>query len=93
MAAGLDVFEHEPYNGPLAKLPNAVLTPHMGSAAKECRGRMEREAAENLIEVTRSRWVEMLGENDRRGEILGERRHEDREGINTTGRRADDDQM
>lgn len=48
-AAGLDVFETEPYAGPLKDLPNAVLTAHMGSAAAECRGRMELEAAENLV--------------------------------------------
>lgn len=48
-AAGLDVFETEPYAGPLTKLDNVVLTAHMGSAAKECRSRMEREAAENLL--------------------------------------------
>jgi D-3-phosphoglycerate dehydrogenase / 2-oxoglutarate reductase len=47
--AGLDVFEKEPYSGPLTKLDNVVLTAHMGSAAKECRVRMETEAAENLV--------------------------------------------
>lgn len=48
-AAGLDVFEAEPYAGPLKDLPNVVLTAHLGSAAAECRGRMELEAAENLV--------------------------------------------
>lgn len=48
-AAGLDVFEVEPYAGPLKDLPNVVLTAHLGSAAAECRGRMELEAAENLV--------------------------------------------
>ncbi|MBI4423974.1 MAG: phosphoglycerate dehydrogenase [Elusimicrobia bacterium] len=48
-AAALDVFETEPYSGALRELPNVVLTPHMGSAAVECRVRMEREAAVNLI--------------------------------------------
>jgi D-3-phosphoglycerate dehydrogenase len=47
--AGLDTFEDEPYKGPLKDLPQVVLTPHMGSAAEECRSRMEREAADNLI--------------------------------------------
>jgi len=47
--AGLDVFEDEPYKGPLKDLPQVVLTAHMGSAAEECRTRMEREAAENLV--------------------------------------------
>lgn len=47
--AGLDVFEQEPYAGPLKDLPQVVLTAHMGSAAEECRTRMEREAADNLV--------------------------------------------
>ncbi|HAM34780.1 MAG TPA: hydroxyacid dehydrogenase [Elusimicrobia bacterium] len=47
--AGIDTFHQEPYGGPLKELPSTVLTAHMGSAAKECRGRMEREAAANLL--------------------------------------------
>lgn len=46
--AALDAFEQEPYAGPLAALPQMVLTAHMGSYAKESRIQMEREAAENL---------------------------------------------
>ena len=47
--AGLDVFEHEPYTGPLTELTNVVLTPHIGAYAKEIRIKMEMEASENLI--------------------------------------------
>lgn len=47
--AALDAFEEEPYRGPLAALPQMVLTAHMGSYAKESRSRMELEAAENLV--------------------------------------------
>ena len=47
--AGLDVFEKEPYSGPLTKLDNAILTPHISSYAKELRIQMEIEAVENLI--------------------------------------------
>lgn len=47
--AALDVFEQEPYAGDLATLDNVVLTPHMGSYAREARLRMETEAVENLI--------------------------------------------
>ncbi len=47
--AALDVFEQEPYKGPLTEFDNVILTPHMGSYAKESRIRMEKEAAENLI--------------------------------------------
>jgi D-3-phosphoglycerate dehydrogenase / 2-oxoglutarate reductase len=47
--AYLDVFGTEPYRGPLAKLENVVLTPHIGAYAEECRLRMETEAADNLL--------------------------------------------
>lgn len=47
--AALDVFESEPYKGPLASLSNVILTPHIGSYAREARMRMETEAVDNLI--------------------------------------------
>jgi D-3-phosphoglycerate dehydrogenase len=47
--AGLDVFEEEPYNGPLCQLENVILTPHAGSSAGESRLRMEEESVENLV--------------------------------------------
>lgn len=47
--AALDTFEQEPYKGALVELPQVVLTAHMGSYAKECRLRMEHEAAANLV--------------------------------------------
>ena len=47
--AAIDVYEKEPYSGPLKELKNAVLTSHMGSYAKEARIKMEMEAVENLI--------------------------------------------
>jgi len=46
--AGLDVFESEPYSGPLQALPQVILTPHLASSAIETRRKMEREAASNL---------------------------------------------
>ncbi|MGH8762658.1 MAG: phosphoglycerate dehydrogenase [Nitrosospira sp.] len=48
-AAALDVFEQEPYHGPLLKCDKAILTSHIGSLARESRQRMEVEAAENLL--------------------------------------------
>ncbi|MBN1693510.1 MAG: phosphoglycerate dehydrogenase [Dehalococcoidales bacterium] len=48
--AALDVFAKEPYTGPLTKLDNVILTPHIGSYAKESRIEMEVEATRNLIE-------------------------------------------
>jgi len=48
--ACLDVFEDEPYCGPLCALENIILTPHVGSYAREARVLMECTAVENLLE-------------------------------------------
>lgn len=48
-SAYLDCFEKEPYQGPLTRLKNVVLTAHIGSYAREARVRMEVEAVENLL--------------------------------------------
>ena len=48
-AAGLDVFQDEPYTGSLLEYDNVVTTPHIGAYAQEIRERMELEAAHNLI--------------------------------------------
>ncbi len=47
--AALDVFENEPYSGPLKELNNVILTPHIGSYAMEARIEMETRAVENLL--------------------------------------------
>jgi len=47
--AGIDVFETEPYMGPLGKLESCILTAHMGSMSFDCRSRMEIEATEDAI--------------------------------------------
>jgi D-3-phosphoglycerate dehydrogenase / 2-oxoglutarate reductase len=47
--AALDVFTEEPYAGPLAELPNVLLTCHMGSYAEQVRGVMETESLFNVI--------------------------------------------
>ena len=47
--AALDVFEEEPYNGPLCELKNNILlTAHVASSAREGRALMEQEAMDNL---------------------------------------------
>lgn len=47
--AALDVFEQEPYIGSLKELNNVILTPHIGSYAKEARTEMEMESVRNLL--------------------------------------------
>ena len=48
-AVAFDVFNQEPYAGRLCDLENVVLTPHIGSYAKEGKLKMEVDAAQNLI--------------------------------------------
>ena len=54
--AGLDVFEFEPrlVRG-LTKLPNVILTPHIGSARESARNEMSTVAAENIIDFFEGR--------------------------------------
>ncbi len=47
--AAVDVFENEPYKGPLARLDNCLLTSHMGASTVESRTMMETEAVEEVI--------------------------------------------
>lgn len=51
--AGLDVYEKEPIDtdNPLVKMPNVVLTPHIGSATKKTRNDMAMMAAQNLVKA------------------------------------------
>ena len=47
--AAIDVFELEPYTGPLAQNPRCLLTAHMGSMSIDCRARMEIEATHEVV--------------------------------------------
>jgi D-3-phosphoglycerate dehydrogenase / 2-oxoglutarate reductase len=47
--AAIDVFENEPYNGPLKEIDRCLLTAHMGSMSVDCRTRMEVEATEEVV--------------------------------------------
>jgi len=50
--AGLDVFEHEPkVPRQLVKMPNVVLTPHLGSAVMEVREKMANIVVDNILAV------------------------------------------
>ena len=51
--AALDVFEHEPYKGPLAENERSIFTCHMGSMTHDCRARMELEAVEDAVRFMR----------------------------------------
>lgn len=54
--AGLDVFEHEPkVPVELRKLPNVVLTPHLGSAVADVREQMENIVADNILALLEGR--------------------------------------
>lgn len=52
-AAGIDVFEQEPYDGPLKEISNCLLTAHMGSMSIDCRTKMEIEATEEVVRFHR----------------------------------------
>lgn len=47
--AAIDVFEQEPYNGPLREIERCLLTSHIGSMSIDCRVKMEIEATEEVI--------------------------------------------
>lgn len=50
--AGLDVFENEPNVSPrLLEMPNAVFTPHVGSAVAELREAMANVVVDNILAV------------------------------------------
>ncbi len=48
--AGLDVYHHEPYTGPLATLPNVFLCCHQGSCSYDGRYQMEMQSAQNAVD-------------------------------------------
>ena len=48
-AAAIDVFEIEPYDGPLCDIERCLLTCHMGSMSIDCREKMEIEATKEVV--------------------------------------------
>ena len=48
--AAIDVYEHEPYQGPLSDIPNVFLTAHQGSCSHTGRYQMETGSAGNAID-------------------------------------------
>ncbi len=51
--AALDVFEKEPYDGPLARLPQVLCTPHVATLTRASRAAMELRCARNVVEFFR----------------------------------------
>jgi D-3-phosphoglycerate dehydrogenase len=51
--AAIDVFENEPYSGPLTGIDECILTCHMGSMSEDCRAAMENEAVEDVLRFVR----------------------------------------
>jgi D-3-phosphoglycerate dehydrogenase len=51
--AAIDVFQDEPYGGPLGGIDRCLLTCHMGSMSIDCRSRMEIEATEEVVRYLR----------------------------------------
>lgn len=51
--AAIDVFTQEPYEGPLCELDNIIMTPHLGSYAKEGKLQMEVDAVMNFIKAVK----------------------------------------
>jgi D-3-phosphoglycerate dehydrogenase / 2-oxoglutarate reductase len=49
--AWVDTFVEEPYSGALARFAQVIVSPHIGSASREARLRMETEAVRNLLSV------------------------------------------
>lgn len=52
--AAIDVYQEEPYSGPLLELDNVLLTQHMGSCTNDCRLRMEKEAAQEAVRILKA---------------------------------------
>lgn len=58
--AAIDVFDKEPYTGPLSELMNCILTCHMGSMSIDCRVRMEIEATQEAVRFFKNEQLRSL---------------------------------
>jgi len=58
--AAMDVFETEPYNGPLGKLANVICTPHVATLTKSSRIAMEIKSVDNLVNFFKNARLETL---------------------------------
>lgn len=55
--AAFDVFEKEPCNGPLTKMPQVLCTPHVATLTRASRTAMELRCAKNVIEFFGRTWA------------------------------------
>lgn len=62
--AAIDVFEKEPYDGPLREIERCILTSHMGSMSIDCRTRMEIEATEEAVRFLTNKSLKSVVPND-----------------------------
>lgn len=51
--AAIDVFEEEPYSGPLTQTERCLISCHMGSMTQDCRAEMEIRATEEALRFVR----------------------------------------
>jgi D-3-phosphoglycerate dehydrogenase len=54
-ATALDVYENEPYSGPLTRFPQVLCTPHIGTLTNASRRAMELKAVVNVIDFLSQR--------------------------------------
>ena len=54
----IDVFENEPYDGPLKEIERCLLTAHMGSMSVDCGSRMEIEANNEAVNFLTGKTLE-----------------------------------
>ncbi len=51
--AALDVYEKEPYDGPLGRMAQVLCTPHVATLTRASRAAMELRCARNVVEFFR----------------------------------------
>ena len=68
-AAALDVFDDEPYTGPLLEIDNVVVTPHLAASTEEAQDRAGVIVAEQVVAALRGCTRHERGQHpvDRRG--------------------------
>jgi D-3-phosphoglycerate dehydrogenase len=63
----LDVFEEEPYRGPLTALPQVICTPHVATLTRSSRIAMELKAVQNVVDFFRQAPLHAPAQEDSSG--------------------------